>query len=166
PHQDVVDPESRDQSRELLRRKHNAVDIDLLEITRRRLRQVAFRVAARAPGMVDAARISPQKAATVDRDDLDIGVPLEHAVEDEIVQRDRGIERITDDVVEVEARKASRLGEAVGMDEHDCAELLGLLPERRESGVRELFAGYIGENLHAFELERCNAALKLARGFV
>ncbi len=79
--------------------------------------------------MVDAARIAAQKATAVDRNDLEIGVPLKHAIEDEIVQRDRGLQRVADDVVEVEAGEASRLGEAIGMNEHHRAEFLGLLPE-------------------------------------
>src|SRR5262249_5128642 len=103
--------------------------------------------------MIDAARIGAKETSAMDRDDLEIGMALKHAVEDEIVQRDRSLQWIADDVVEVEAREASRLGEAVGVNEHDGAEFLGPPPERRESGVGEFSAGDIGENLHALELE-------------
>ena len=86
---------------------------------------------------------------------------LQHAVEDQVVQRDGGLERIADHVVEVEARQALGLGEAVGMDHHQRAELLGLLPERREGRIGQFLAGHVGQDLDALELELLHAALKL-----
>ena len=62
---------------------------------------------------------------------LQVGVPFEHAVEDQVVQRNGRVERIADHVVEVEAREPLGVGEAVGMDDHQGVELLGLLPEWR-----------------------------------
>jgi len=91
---------------------------------------------------------------------------FKHAVEDEIVQRDRGLQRIADDIVEIEAGKPPCLGEAVGMDEHDRAEFLGLLPERRKGRIGEFLAGHVSQYLHALELERRHAARELARGLV
>ena len=67
-----------------------------------------MRIRARAPGMVDAARVAGQIAAAVHGQDLQVGMPLQHAVEDQVVQRDRRLQRIADDVVEVEARAAAR----------------------------------------------------------
>ena len=136
------------------------IDI-LLQVMRRRLRQRAVRIRARAPGVIDAAGIGAEIAAAVHGEDLQVGMALEHAVEDQVVQRDRGLERIADDVVEVEAGEPLGLGEAVGMDHHQRAELLGLLPERREGRIGQFLAGDVGEDFDALELELLHAALKL-----
>ena len=101
--------------------------------------------------MIDAARIGGEIAAAVHRENLQIRVALQHAVEDQVVQRDRGLERIADDVVEIEAGEPLGLGEAVGMDHHQRAELLGLLPERREGRIGQFLAVDVGEDLHALE---------------
>ena len=165
-HHHMVGPEGRDQRGKLLRREHHGVEIDLPEIARRRFRQAALRIAARPPGVVDAARIGAEKAAAMDRDDLQVGMAFEHAVEDEVVQRDRGLERIADDVVEIEAAETLCLREPHRMNEHDGAELLGLLPERRERRFGQFLAVDVGENLHALELELLHAALELRDGLV
>ncbi len=52
------------------------------------------------------------------------------------------------------------------MDHHQRAELLGLLPERREGGIGQLLAGDVGEDFDALELELLHAALKLLRRLV
>ena len=52
------------------------------------------------------------------------------------------------------------------MDDDQRAELLGLLPERRESGIGQLPAGDVGENLDALEAELAHAALELLGGLV
>ena len=116
--------------------------------------------------MVDAPGIAAEIAAAVHGEDLQLGVTLEHAVEDQVVQGQRSLERIADDVVEVEARQPLALGEAVGMDDDQRAELLGLLPERRKGRVGQFTAGDIGENFDALELERLHAAFELFGGFV
>ena len=43
--------------------------------------------------------------------------------------------------------------EAVGVDHHQHAQLLGLLPERREGRVGQLAAVDVGQHLHALEAE-------------
>ena len=88
--------------------------------------------------MIDAAGIGRKIAAAVHREDLQLGMPLQHAVEDQVVQGDGGLERIADHVVEVEAREPLGVGEAVGMDDDERVELFGLLPERREVRLGEL----------------------------
>ncbi|MEJ1975040.1 MAG: hypothetical protein WDN49_02280 [Acetobacteraceae bacterium] len=57
-------------------------------------------------------------------------MPLQHAVEDQVVQGDRRLERIAEDVVEVEPAEPLRLGKAVRVDQHHGAQGLGSLPER------------------------------------
>ncbi len=96
---------------------------------------------------------------------LQVGVPFEHAVEDQVVQRNGRVERIADHVVEVEAREPLGVGEAVGMDDDERAERLGLLPERGEVRLRELPARNVGQDLRAFHAERRHAALELVRRF-
>ena len=121
-------------------------------------------VGARAPGVVDAARVAREIAAAVHGQDLEVGVALQHAVEDQVVQRDGGLERIADHVVEVEARQTLGVREAVGVDDDEGAELLGLLPERGEGGVAELVAVDVSEDLHALEAELGDATLELLGG--
>ena len=151
----------------LMRRKDDRVEIDVPpQIGRRRLRQVAVRIRSRAPGMIDAAGIGAEKTAAVHGQNAKLGMPFEDAVEDQVVKRHRGVERIADDVVEVEAPETLRLGEAGRVDQHQRVELLGLLPERRESRIGQLLAVDVGENLDALEAELLHAALELLGRFV
>ena len=64
--QNMVRAEHCHQCRELVRREHDRIDIDSLEISRRRPGQCAVTIGARTPGMVDAAgigaKISPRHA--------------------------------------------------------------------------------------------------------
>ena len=90
-----------DQRVELVGREHDGVEIDLLEIAGRRLRQVGVAVRARAPGVIDAAGIGAEIAAAMHGEDLQLRMPLQHAVEDQVMQRHGGVEWIADDVVEV-----------------------------------------------------------------
>src|SRR2546430_9131920 len=48
-------------------REHHGVEVDFLQIMRRRLRQLAMRIRPRAPGVVDPARIGAEIAAAIDR---------------------------------------------------------------------------------------------------
>ena len=66
---------------------------------------------------------------------LEFRMPLKDTVEDQVMQGKRCLKRIADDVVEIEARQALAFGEAVRVNGDQGAELLGLLPERREGGI-------------------------------
>src|SRR6516162_132605 len=90
---------------------------------------------ARTPSMIDAPGIGAEISAAVDREDLQARKTLEHAVKDQIMQRDRGLERIADNVIEIETRQPRCFGKAIGMDHHQRAELFRLLPERRECRI-------------------------------
>ena len=105
--------------------------------------------------------VAREIAAAVHGEDLQVRVALQHAVEDQVVQRNRRLQRIADDVVEVEARQALGVREAVGVDDDQRAQLLGLLPERREGRVGQLAAVDVGQHLHALEAELGDAALQL-----
>src|SRR5664279_1711667 len=89
-----------------------------------------------------------------------LGMAFEDAVEDQVVQRHRGVERIADHVVEVKARETLRLGETGRVDQHQRVELLGFFPERRESRIGQFLAVDVGKNLDALEAERLHAALE------
>ena len=82
------------------------------------------------------------------------------------MQRERGLERIADDIVEIESRQPPGVGEAVGVDHDERAERLGLLPERRERRIGQLAAADVGQNFRALEAELCHAALELVRRLV
>ena len=84
-----------------MRREHDRVEIDFLQVLGRWLRQIVGDIGTRAPGVIDAARVAAEIAAAVHRKDFQIGMPLQHAVEDQVVQRDGGIERIADHVGEI-----------------------------------------------------------------
>src|ERR1700704_4488555 len=103
--------------------------------------------------MIDAAGIGRKIAAAVHRQYLQPGMPFQYAVEDQVMQGDGGFERIADYVVEVEAREPLGVGEAVGMDDDECVELFGLLPERRVVRLRELPSRDIGQDFHALHAE-------------
>src|SRR6266540_5821938 len=122
-------------------------------------------VAACPPGVVDAPRIGAEIAAAMHGENLQVGMPLEYAIEDQIVQRDGRIERIADRVVEREPREPSRLAEAERVQHYQRAELLGLAPERRELGLGQFLAVHVGQDLDTLEAELADAALELLHGF-
>ncbi len=67
------------------------------------MRQAGTAVAAGAPGMVDPPGIGTEIATAMHGEDPEVRVAFQHAVENQIVQGDRRLQRIADDVVEVEA---------------------------------------------------------------
>ena len=152
-HDDAFRAVEAHQLGELVRREHHRVEIDLPEVAGRRPRQIAVRIGARAPGVIDAAGIGRQVTAAVHRENLQLGMPFEHAVEDQIMQRDGGLERVANHVVEIEAREPSAFGEAVGMNDDERAERLGRLPERRVLRLREFVARHVGQDLGALHAE-------------
>src|SRR5439155_3746500 len=158
---DMVGAIEPHQLGELIRREHDRIEIDLPEIAGRRLRQGAMCIRARTPGMIDAARIGSEIAAAMDGEDLQVRMALEHAVEDQVVQCDRGLERIADRVAEGETLESLAFGEAGRMQHDKRIELLGFLPERLEGRVGQLASGDVGENLGALETELADAALEL-----
>ena len=83
--------------------------------------------------MINAAGIGGEITAAVHSKDFEVGMALKHAVEDKVVQRDAGIERIADDVVEVITAQPIGVRKSVGMKDDQHAELLGLGPERAQT---------------------------------
>ena len=115
-------------------------------------------------GMVDAARIGGKIAAAMRDDDLEPRIGVEHAAEDQMMHRHRGIERIADHVDEVVVAEAAPFGEAARMHEDEDAELLRLGEEGTEALVRQFFAGDIGADLDAAQPQRLDRVLELGDG--
>ena len=93
--------------------------------------------------MVGAVGVGGQVAAAVRGDHLEPGKLVERALEDQVRQRDRGVERIADGVAEpaVAGEPLGELRRALRMDEQRHAQLLGLGPDRMELGIGEFLAG-------------------------
>src|ERR1700738_3975359 len=93
---------------------------------------------------IGSPRVGGQEAPAVGRADLEAGEAVEGALEDEVRERDGGLERVADHVVEepvaLEAGGGVQLRDALRVDEHRHPELLGLGPERMEPGIGDLQA--------------------------
>jgi hypothetical protein len=150
-HHNMIGAENLNQRIELLRREHDAVDKNVLEIVRRRMRQISTAIGPSAPGVIDAVGICTEVSAAVHGKQLQIGVTFEHTVEDQIVERERRLEGIADHVIEVMAREALPFGEAIRVQNNKRAELFGFLPERLELRRRQLSTRDIGEHLSALQ---------------
>ena len=150
-----------DEIFELVRGEDDGVEEDLPQVMRRRIGQAAAGVAAGAPGMVDPPGIGRQIPAAMHRQDLQRRVAFQHPGEDQVMQREGGIEGVADDVVEIERRQPLRLGEARGVDHHQRAEPFGRRPDLFEGRVGQLLPLHIGQHLHALEAERTHAARQL-----
>src|SRR5262249_21380352 len=119
--------------------------------------------------MIHARRVGGQEAAAVGAADLQVRELVERALEDEMHQRERGFERIADDVAERARalhtlRDASRLRGGLRMDEDERLQLLGLLPERTEPGGRYLLALDAPADRGANQAKLLHAALELLGG--
>src|SRR5712671_5964096 len=77
------------------------------------------------------------------RADLEPGAGIERSLENQVRQRDRRFERVTDDVfqhaVPLEPPRDVEFCRALRMDENQRAELFGLGPERMKFRIRQLF---------------------------
>ena len=71
---------------------------------------------------------------------------FKHAIKNQVMQRDGGLERIADDIIEVKAAQPIGFSKSVWMNNNQYAKLLGLVPERGETWVRKLAAGHVSQN--------------------
>src|SRR5437868_526172 len=109
--------------------------MELLEIFRRLLLEHDARVAVRRrrrAGVIAAVRIGRQEAAAMRGEHLQAGEFVERALEDQLLQRNGGIERIADRVREpaIALVALRKLRLRLWMNEQHRAELFGLLPDR------------------------------------
>src|SRR5260221_8339775 len=90
---DLAGADLSDEMAECLGSKHQGVEEKLIEIFRGLLLQLYFRVAVLRrdeTGVVRTRRVGWQIAAAMRRDDLQAWIFVERALEDEVLQRDRG----------------------------------------------------------------------------
>src|SRR6478736_3592289 len=97
-------------------------------------------IVARAPSVVDPAGITGKVAATVYGQQLQIGEASQCSRKNQVVKRERGIERISQNVVEVEMGQAFAMGESVRMHHDERAELFGLRKERLKFRIGQFLA--------------------------
>ena len=86
----------------------------------------------RAPGVIDPAGIAGKIAATVHGHQFQIGEACQRSRKNKVVKRERGIERISQDIVEIEMSQSFAVGESVRMHHDECPELFGFRKERPE----------------------------------
>src|SRR5205823_7669665 len=98
--------------------------------------------------------------------DLEAGKTVERALEDQVGERERRLERVADGVFQpaVAAQAALQLGRALRMDEDQHAELLGPGPEGMELRVRQLRAVHAAADAGAAQAELPDAVLELLHG--
>src|SRR5207245_2370496 len=112
-----------------------------------------------AQAVVGAGRIGRQIAPAVGRADLEAGEAVERALEDQMRERDRGVERVADRVGEpaVALESLGQVRGALRMNEDQDPELLGLGPEGVELRIGELIAGDTRADGGAAEAELLHA---------
>src|SRR5579883_1896926 len=125
---DLARADLGDEVAQCLGREHQRVIVELVEIFGGLLLEMDVRIAVLRrdeAGVIVTRRIRRQVAAAVRRDDLETGEFVERAFEDQVLERQRRLERIADGVrqpaVAMEARR--KLGHALRMDEQRGAEL-------------------------------------------
>jgi hypothetical protein len=114
--------------------------------------------------MIHAGEIVRGEGAAMREHELQVREALEDAVEDQIVDTGRRIERVADDVEEV-MRRETLAREGRRMDEHRHIQLLHRRPERVETRRRKfLILADAGTDLDAAETELVDAALQFLDG--
>src|SRR6202043_1983580 len=97
-------------------------------------------------GMVTARRIGTEIAATMRGKDFQAREAVERSLENQVLQGDRGVERIADRIRQP-AVALEALGEfrrALRMDEQDRAEFFCLGPHRMEFRIRKILSKHAG----------------------
>src|SRR5579864_326670 len=101
--------------------------MELLQVLARSLRERDILIAealADIAGMIRPRGVSGKVAAAMRRDDLEAGKPVERALEDQMLERDRRLQRVADGVgkpaIALEALR--KLGHAARVDEKYRAE--------------------------------------------
>src|ERR1700730_6711698 len=133
--QEGVAAPGRREILELVVSEDDRVEIELLQIARRLLRGGGAAVGACLVAVVAAPGISRQEAAAMGDADLEARIGVEHAAENEMAHRHGAVERVADDVDEIMVGEAAPFGEAVGMQEDEHPELLGLGEEWPEARI-------------------------------
>src|SRR6266436_6699560 len=94
-HHDSVRTEDVDQICQLVIGEDHRIQIDLPQIGRWWQWQIAMRILPRAPGVIDPAGITGKIATAMHGHQLQIGEARQRSGKDQVVKRERGIERIS-----------------------------------------------------------------------
>jgi hypothetical protein len=102
----------------------------------------------------------------VRRAHLESGETIERALKDQLRQRDRGIERVTDDVFQhaIAFEAAVESGHPCRMYEQQHAQLLRFRPDRMEFRVRELGIGDAAPDRSASQVQLFDGVIELLHG--
>src|SRR5665213_572858 len=135
PKHDLAGADLRYQMPESFRREHHGVEMKLFQILRWLLFQRDIRIAVlrrHKAGVVVASGIGTEIAAAMGRNNLEARETIQRSLENQVLQGDGGVERISDRVrqpaVTLEALR--QLRRALRMDEENRAKLFGLRPHR------------------------------------
>ncbi len=82
--------------------------------------------------MIDPPRVAGKVPTAMHGHQLQIGKTRERSRKNQVVKRERCIERIAENIVEIEMGQALAMGESVRMHHDERAELLGLGKEGAE----------------------------------
>src|SRR5271169_1558505 len=99
--------------------------------------------------MVDAAGIGWQIAAAMGDDELKVGMGMQNAAKDQMMDGDGRIERIADHIDQIMVGEPPRLGEADRVHEDQHAELFDPREDLAEALGGEVFTGDVGRYLDA-----------------
>ncbi len=166
---DLAGADLRRQMADRFGREDQGIEIDLLEIFRRRLLELHVGIAALGPdhaGMVRTIGIGRQVPAAMGGDHFQSGKAVQRALEDEMRERYRRVERIADGVAEpaVARQPLAELGHALRMDEQGHAEFLRLGPNRMEFRVGEVDAAHRAADRGSLQALLLDRGLKLLHG--
>jgi 2-deoxy-D-gluconate 3-dehydrogenase len=164
PHQDTIGAEHVEQIRQLVIAEHDSVEINLTQVGRRWQGQIAVRILPGTPRMIDAPGVGRQVAATMHSHELEVRKSCQRSTEDQVVQRQRRLQRIAEHVVEVEVRQPLPLRKAVGVKHDECAKLFGSGEEWPVSRIRQFLAVDIGQDLYTLQLQVRHDIVEFAHG--
>src|SRR6202040_4292521 len=135
---DLTCAEWRHQVAQCLGSEYQRVEIELVQIFGRLLLQLDVRVAILRrdeAGVVGARRVGAEISAAMRGKDLEAGKAIERALEDQVLERDGGVERVADGVREppIALETPGQIRRAQRVNEQHGSELLGLRPDRVET---------------------------------
>ena len=153
-----------DQMLELALVEHDGVEIELLQIFRRLLLDGDAAILAMRPGVVEAAPIAGDIAAAMGDADLQFGKTFEIAVEHQLPDAQRGIQRMSDRVREIMILHAPDQAGAERMQEDHHVEFLDAGEEFFQARAGEVDTPDIGAEFDAAEAELFDGAVEFGNG--
>src|SRR6478672_8285427 len=115
--------------------------------------------------MHETSGLIRQEAAAVAQAEIDVGIALDYAAEDQRRAGHGGLERQSDEVAHiVRLEPVARQDFAVRVDENERPQLIRRRPHRLERGIVEVPAVDVGTDLSAAQSELPHGAPELVRG--